>query len=154
MAVWRRPGIGPRRLRKVIMVARRYPIRVQNPSGGTSGDFRSTEIKLSEISDRSGYPLDKMMKIEKTSTTGKDRRIAEFSWQLFRKACELNTPTDIALTFADYIDHKNQEARIFGNLTEPTTRFIDEMEKCAGVPVSLISTRFHYRSIIDRRNWK
>ena len=91
--------------------------------------------------------------IEKSSVSKKDRRLAEFSWNLFRLACEFNTPTDIALTFADYVSYKNQKARRYDQLTPETTKFIDEMERCAGVPVSLISTRFHHRAVIDRRNW-
>ena len=84
----------------------------------------------------------------------KDRRIAEFSWAMFRKACELNSPTDIALTFTDYISVKNVNARRYHNLTEETRRFIEEIESCAGVKVSLIGTTFDYRAVIDRRNWK
>lgn len=79
--------------------------------------------------------------------------MAEFSWDLFRRACEINTPTDIALTFADYINYSNQKARRYDQLEGDATKFIDELERCAGVPVSLISTRFAHRAIIDRRNW-
>lgn len=146
-------GLGFGKVRKVVMVVRRYPIRVQNPEGGTSGDFLSKEISLEEISERSGHPLAEMQKIEKTSTTNKDRRIAEFNWRLFRKACELNTPTDIAFTFSDYVSYENQKARRYNQLTPETMRFIEELERCSEVPVSLIATRFSYRSIIDKRNW-
>lgn len=146
-------GIGLKRVRKVIMVVRRYPIRVQNPPEGTSGSFLSQEITLEEVSRRSGYPLEDLKVIERTSTTNRQRRIAEFNWGLFRRACELNTPTDIAFTFSDYINYENQQARRYDQLTHATTKFIDELERCAEVPVSLIATRFSNRSIIDRRNW-
>ena len=146
-------GLGFGRVRKVVMVVRRYPIRVQNPHDGTSGEFHSNEISFEEVSERSGFPLEEMLAIETTTTTGRQRRVAEFNWGLFRKACELNTPTDIAFTFADYIEYKNQRARRYDQLTERTTKFIDEMERCAEVPVSLIATRFAHRAIIDRRNW-
>jgi adenylosuccinate synthase len=72
---------------------------------------------------------------------------------LFRKACSLNGPTDIALSFADYLNVENKNARRFEQLDTPTIRFIEELERVAGAPVSLISTRFHARSIIDRRMW-
>lgn len=146
-------GIGLKRVRRIVMVVRRYPIRVQNPEGGTSGEFYSHEISMETVSERSGFPLEEMRKIEKTSTTGRQRRIAEFNWALFRRACELNTPTDIAFTFSDYITYDNQQARRYDQLSSQTTKFIDELERCAEVPVSLISTRFSNRSIIDRRNW-
>jgi len=38
-------------------------------------------------------------------------------------------------------------------LSLPVSRTRVFMEKVGGAPVSLISTRFHYRSIIDRRRW-
>ncbi|TAI47631.1 adenylosuccinate synthetase [Flagellimonas allohymeniacidonis] len=146
-------GIGINKVRKIVMVVRRYPIRVQSPANGSSGDFHSNEISLEEVSRRSNYPLEEMKIIEKTTTTKKKRRIAEFNWGLFRRACELNTPTDIAFTFSDYIDYENQKARRYDQLTQKTTKFIEELERCAEVPVSLIATRFDYRAIIDKRNW-
>lgn len=53
-------GISPRRVRKAIIVCRTYPIRVQDPDGGTSGEM-SQEISWTTISKRSGIPR----KIEK-----------------------------------------------------------------------------------------
>ncbi|HEX3387036.1 MAG TPA: adenylosuccinate synthetase, partial [Mucilaginibacter sp.] len=143
-------GISPKRVRKIIMVTRTYPIRV----GGKSGPFLSNELTMEEIARRSGKDVNDLKKTEITTTTKKNRRIAEFSWALFRKACELNSPTDIALTFTDYISVKNVNARRYHNLTDETRRFIEEIESCAGVKVSLIGTTFDYRAVIDRRNWK
>jgi hypothetical protein len=52
-------------------------------------------------------------------------------------------------------------ARLCSQLYEPSTpllssdtiRFIAELERVTSAPVSLIATRFAFRSIIDRRNW-
>ncbi|MGJ1312238.1 adenylosuccinate synthetase [Sphingobacterium lactis] len=143
-------GISPRRVRKIIMVTRSYPIRV----GGASGPFVSKEIDMQTIAERSGKDANELIKKEITTTTKKNRRIAEFSWSLFRKACELNSPTDIALTFTDYISKENENARRYESLTEDTRRFVEEIERCSGVKVSLIGTTFDYRAVIDRRNWK
>jgi adenylosuccinate synthase len=143
-------GISPMRVRKIIMVTRTYPIRV----GGLSGPFQSNELDMQIIADRSGKDADDLIKKEITTTTKKKRRIAEFSWHLFRKACELNSPTDIALTFTDYISVKNVNARQYQNLTRESRDFIEELERCSGVKVSLIGTTFDYRAVIDRRNWK
>ena len=44
---------------------------------------------------------------------------------------------------------KNRGARRFEQLTDETIRFIQEIERVAAAQVSLISTRFHSRSIID-----
>jgi adenylosuccinate synthase len=113
----------------------------------------SQELKWTEISRRSRVPLSELQKTEKTSTTNRKRRVGEFDWELLRKAASLNGPTDIALTFSDYISVANRNARRFEQLSEETIRFIEEVERVAGAPVSLISTRFESRSIIDRRAW-
>jgi adenylosuccinate synthase len=145
-------GIAPRRVRRIIMVCRTYPIRVQSPEGATSGGM-AIELTWEEIENRAGLPLGTLQPREFTSTTHKPRRVAEFDWQLLKKAATVNGPTDIALTFADYLSKDNLEARRFEQLTAPTVRFVEEIERIASAPVSLISTRFHTRSIIDRRRW-
>jgi adenylosuccinate synthase len=142
-------GISPKRVRKIIMVTRTYPIRV----GGTSGPFVSQEIDMKTVATRSGKNATELVQKEITTTTKKNRRIAEFSWSLFRRACELNSPTDIALTFTDYISIENEKARRYDQLTAPTRQLIEEIERCSGVKVSLIGTTFDYRAVIDRRNW-
>jgi adenylosuccinate synthase len=148
-------GIAPGRVRKVIMVCRTYPIRVASPRGkGKSSGRMEQEISLQTIHERSKIPLDELERTERTTTTNRPRRIAEFDWALLRTSSALNGPTDIALTFVDYLTIKNRDARRFEQLDQHTTiRFIEEVEKVAGAPVSLISTRFHSRSIIDRRAW-
>ena len=81
------------------------------------------------------------------------RRVGEFDWEQLRRGSVLNAPTDIALTFADYLSIENRNARRFDQLTEDTIHFIDEVERVAGARVSLIGVDFHARSIIDRRLW-
>lgn len=141
-------GIAPGRVRRVVMVCRSYPIRVQGRSGYMSG-----ELSWGEIAKRSGYSKAKLEAAERTSTTHRRRRVAEFDWLLLRKAASLNGPTDIALTFADYLHRQNRDARRFEQLSTDTIRLIEEIERVAAAPVSLISTRFRHRSIIDRRAW-
>jgi adenylosuccinate synthase len=145
-------GIAPSRVRKIVMVCRTYPIRVEDPADSTSGPM-TTELTWAEVSRRSGIPVTELRQRERTSTTKRRRRVAEFDWALLRRAASLNGPTDIALTFADYISVLNRSARRFEQLTSETIRFVEEVERVAAAPVSLITTRFHSRSIIDRRAW-
>lgn len=147
-------GIAPSRVRKIVMVCRTYPIRVESPAESSSGHM-TNELTWAEVARRSGIPVKELRRAEKTSTTKRRRRVAEFDWSLIRKAASLNGPTDIALTFADYIDVANRHARRFELLTDPTIRLIEEIERVTAAPVSLIATRFHHpsRSIIDRRAW-
>ncbi len=147
-------GISPSRVRRVIVVCRTYPIRVQSPTakGKTSG-WMSQGTNWREISRRSKIPYGELRRVEKGSVSKKQRRVGEFDWELLRKASEINGATDIALTFVDYLDVRNRQARRFDQLTPKTIRFIEEVERVAAAPVSLISTRFHVRSVIDRRAW-
>lgn len=145
-------GIGPHRLRRIILVTRTYPIRVQSPSNGTSGPI-SQEISYDLLAERSGISRETLVATEKGSVTAKQRRFGEFDWHLLRRAVELNGATDVALTFTDYLDVANQDARRFEQLAPDTIRFIEEVERVAGIPVSLLGTRFDVRSVIDRRRW-
>lgn len=145
-------GIPPSRVRKTVLVCRSYPIRVQDPEGGTSGHM-SLPTSWAEIARRCDHSARMLRRNERTTTTNRRRRPAEFDWHLYRRSVSLNGPTDIAFTFADYLGHGNQNARRFEQLNEETIRFVEEMERVGNAPVSLIATRFHYRSIIDRRNW-
>jgi adenylosuccinate synthase len=131
------------------MVTRTYPIRV----GGTSGPIaRETSYKV--ISDRSGVPEHEIAGTEKGTISKNPRRIAEFDWEQVRRSASLNGATDIALSFSDYISIENRKARQFEDLTEETRRFIEGVERVTNAAVSLISTRFEKRGIIDRRTWR
>jgi adenylosuccinate synthase len=145
-------GIAPSRVRKIILVVRTYPIRVQSPEGGTSGKM-GTEITWEIVAGRAGLNADDIKEAEKTTTTKRGRRVAEFNWELLRLAASLNAPTDIALTFADYLHKRNKNAHRYEQLTTPTIRLVEEIERVAAAPVSLISTGFGRRVIIDRRTW-
>ncbi len=145
-------GISPLLVRKIIMVVRTYPIRVQDPLGSTSGRM-SKELKFKDISDRSGISENEIKKTEMTSTTNKPRRIGEFDWDLIKKSALLNRVTDIALTFVDYISITNRSAHRFEQLTQEAINMIEEIEQVTKSDVSLISTGFNSRSIIDRRKW-
>lgn len=146
-------GVGPRRLRKSMIVTRTYPIRVQDPGGGKTSGPMSQEISYETLAERSGIDLEELRGTEKGSVSGRQRRLAEFDWALLRSSVELNGATDIALTFTDYLSVNNRKAQRYDQLTEDTIRFVEEVERVAGIPVSLLSTRFDARSVIDRRRW-
>lgn len=154
-------GISPSRIRRIVLVVRYTPIRVGNPSEDESSGPLKHEIDFEIVAREAGLDPAELKGNEVTSTTKRKRRVGRFDWEQFRQACALNAPTDIVLTFADYIDGKNRDARRFEQLSEKTIRFIEELERIAHASVSLISTRFprgestklDIRNIIDRRNW-
>ena len=141
-------GVPPQLLRRVVAAFRAYPIRV----GGESGPM-GREITWDLVAQRSGLPATLVKDAELGSVSGNPRRVAEFSWTQLRESARLNGATDIALTFADYIDARNRSARRFSQLTDETIGFINEMESVAGAPVSLISASFDVHGPIDRRTW-
>lgn len=130
-------GIAPTRVRKVIMVTRTYPIRV----GGTSGPMMK-EIDAQTIASRSKLPVENIQKTEIGTVSGKARRIGEFDWEQLRRASVLNGATDIALTFVDYLDAANAEAKTFEKLSPNTKAFVARVEAVANAPVTLISVGF------------
>jgi adenylosuccinate synthase len=157
-------GIPPSRVRRVILVVRPTPIRVGNPpndTSATSGALKH-EVPFENVAMMARLDPKQVRSAEKGSRSGKPRRVGWFEWDAFRRACILNSPTDIVLTFADYIDADNREARRFEQLTERTIKFIEELERVAQAPVSLVNTRFprdeeaqlDLRTVIDRRSWK
>lgn len=87
-------GIGPREVRAVLGVARTFPIRVGGPSGPLPG-----EITWDELSRELG----RVIVPERTTVTGKVRRVARMSWDKLAYASRLNGCTGLWLSFCDYL---------------------------------------------------
>lgn len=117
---------------QVIGVVRTYPIRVAGNSGPFGED--SEEITWEELTKRAGA---KEPIIEITSVTNKIRRVATFSWSDFEKACMVNRPDEIALTFADYLDWRAHEKE---KISRKVEEFIREIEQAALASVTLVKT--------------
>jgi adenylosuccinate synthase len=111
------------------------------------------EITPEAIAARSGKNVADISKTEIGSISGKPRRMGEFDWAQLKTSAVLNAPTDIALTFADYLSSKNEGARCVEDLTHETQMFIQQIERVAVAPVTLVSVRFAIGGVIDRRGW-
>jgi adenylosuccinate synthase len=156
-------GISPSRVRRILMVIRPTPIRVGNAEGPDAKDSGPLKHETTFMNVAIEAELDPVAvtKAEITSTTKRKRRVGWFEWDQFRRACAINAPTDIVLAFADYVEGKNRAARRFDQLGDDTIDFIEELERVAQAPVSIINTRFpreddgtgDLRTVIDRRNW-
>ncbi len=116
----------------VIGVARTFPIRV----GGNSGPFDadSKEVTWNYVRKFSGAPHDIT---EKTSVTKTVRRVATFSWEGLKAACDANCPTEIALTFLDHLDYSVYEKE---RLSSKVQDFIELVESRTGIPVGFVKT--------------
>jgi adenylosuccinate synthase len=87
-------GVAPRSIRRVIGVFRTYPIRVAGNSGPFYPDSEETTWEALGVDPET----------ERTTVTKKIRRVATWSDMQLREAMRLNGITDIALTFADYLE--------------------------------------------------
>lgn len=111
-------GLPPAFLTDVILVARTFPIRV----AGNSGPLID-EVDWDFISKRVGRKIE-----ERTTVTNKVRRIGKWDSSLFLKAVRLNAPTEVALTFMDYLYPEDMGKTVIDDLTKESMDFIEFVE--------------------------
>jgi adenylosuccinate synthase len=151
-------GLPPGAVGDVYGVIRPYPIRVGNITEGDSvvgfsGPYADAqELMWDQVARSAGMPLsefDALLQQEKTTVTGRLRRVFTFSWKRFRAFCCANRPTQIVLNFADQISWSNREARDFAGLSERTRSFIDALDNCAEAPTRLIGVGPRNDQVVD-----
>ena len=128
-------GIAPSRVTDVLMVCRTYPIRVHGNSGPMTNEISWDELneRIQKMSGGKGVTP------EKTTVTKKVRRIAEWDDELFKQSCILNEPTEIALTFADYVD-----PAVYGSLTYNDILGSAELNKFIGSHLGKYASKLKY----------
>lgn len=109
-------GMSPLDVDEVVLVLRAFPIRVAGDSG-----HLPNEIDWETVTRESGS---KTPIVERTSVTGKIRRVGGFDPAIVKAAIEANAPTKIVINHMDYIDAINGEVR----LTDKAGIFIGEVE--------------------------
>ena len=85
------------------------------------------------------------------TVTGRQRRAAPFNFELAKKACIINSATQIALTKLDILYPQTAGISDFSKLDNQSSQFIKKIEEETGVPVTLIGTGANENHIIDRR---
>ena len=120
-------GVAPSRVTDVLMVCRTFPIRVAGNSG-PMGD----EITWEGLSREVGRDVS-----ERTTVTRKVRRVGRWDSLLFEQSCVLNGPTEIALTFCDYVDGDLLGTDDIEDVVDsaPLRDFID----ASGIPADMIT---------------
>jgi len=136
-------GLSPFFCDDIIMVVRTYPIRV----AGNSGPMLD-EIDWPTVTKEAGYPSELQ---EKTTVTKRIRRVGRFDMDQVIEAVKVNRPTQLALTFIDYISYEDKGKTEYDDLTVKSKAFINMIEDKTGVPVNLIKTGIEYDDIVDRR---
>lgn len=129
-------GLGPTRVDEVMVVFKSYVTRVGE--GPLENELTSDTIS------KKGWS-------EWGTVTGRQRRAAEFSFSLAKKAIMLNSATQIAITKLDVLFPSCAHKTSYASLDGEAKSFIKNIEDKLGVPVTLIGTGPAINDIIDKR---
>jgi len=129
-------GLGPKRVDEVMVVFKSYVTRVGE--GPLENELASDTIS------KKGWS-------EWGTVTGRQRRAAEFSFSLAKKAIMLNSATQIAITKLDVLFPSCAHKTSYASLDGEAKSFIKNIEDKLGVPVTLIGTGPAINDIIDKR---
>ncbi len=129
-------GLGPKKVDEVIVVFKSYVTRV-----GTGP--LAKELTLAEAESK-GWS-------EFGTVTGRQRRAADFDFDLARRAIMLNSATQISITKLDVIFPDCTGKTSFEELSKDAQSFINNIEDKLNTPVTIIGTGPAVNEIIDRR---
>ena len=129
-------GLGPTKVDEVIVVFKSYVTRV-----GT-GPLQN-ELSLEE-SEKRGWS-------EFGTVTGRQRRAADFDFDLARRAIMLNGATQISITKLDVLFSDCAGKTSYEELSDGAKSFIKNIEEKLGTPVTIIGTGPAINDVVDRR---
>lgn len=130
-------GLGPTKVDDVIVVFKSYVTRV-----GTGP--LAKELSAEEAQEK-GWS-------EFGTVTGRQRRAADFDFDLARRAIMLNGATQIAITKLDVLFPDCAGKSSFDELSEDAKSFIQNIESQLSLPVTIIGTGPAVNDVIDRRS--
>ncbi len=132
-------GIGPRKVKDVIVVFKSFPSRVgEGPFPTLMSDEEAERLGIQEFG----------------TVTGRARRSGTFDFEMARYSVMVNSASQIALTCVDYFDRNYAGVREYEKLSPKMKAFIEEVEKKVDVPVTIISTGPDLEDTIDLREEK
>ena len=129
-------GLGPTKVNEVIVVFKSYVTRV-----GTGP--LAKELSLEEA-EKKGWS-------EFGTVTGRQRRAADFDFELARRAIMLNSATQISITKLDVLYPECAGMTSYAELSDEAKSFIKNIEDELHVPVTIIGTGPAINDVIDRR---
>lgn len=129
-------GLGPKSVDEVIVVFKSYVTRVG--TGPLANELTP------EQAEKKGWS-------EFGTVTGRQRRAAEFDFNLAKRAIMLNSATQIAITKLDIIFPECSSKTSFDELSNDAKSFIKNIEDKLNTPVTIIGTGPAFNEIIDRR---
>lgn len=129
-------GLGPKNVDDVMVVFKSYVTRVGE--GTLEG-----ELSKEETASRGWAEIG--------TVTGRQRRAAEFNFDMAKRAVMLNSATQIGLTKLDVLFPECAHKQSFDALSDEAKAFVTKIEDATNVPVTLIGTGPGVTDIIDLR---
>ena len=129
-------GLGPKNVDEVIVVFKSYVTRV-----GTGP--LANELSLEEAQNK-GWS-------EFGTVTGRQRRAADFDFELARRAIMLNSASQISITKLDVLFPECAGKTSFAEISDDAKSFIKNIEDKLNTPVTIIGTGPAINDVIDRR---
>ncbi|MDE1727191.1 MAG: adenylosuccinate synthetase [Thaumarchaeota archaeon] len=130
-------GLGPKSVDEVVIVFKSFVTRVgEGPLKNEISPEKATAKGWQEVG----------------TVTGRQRRAAEFDFELAKRSIMLNSATQIAITKLDVVYPECAHMQSFSDLSSPAKYFIKTIEDKLKVPVTLIGTGPEVNDTIDRRN--
>ena len=132
-------GVPPSCIASVIASVRTYPIRVGNVEGGYSGPHYPDQQELTwrQVAEECEGPEGL---VEKTTVTGRVRRVFSFSSMQLTRFVEANDPDAIFINFMQYLDWNMHKVKDADGLTKAGKDFIRHVETLSSCPVWLVGT--------------
>ena len=129
-------GIGPKSVDEVLLVFKAFVTRV--------GEGPLKNEITPEKAVAKGWQ-------EVGTVTGRQRRAAEFDFDLAKRSIMLNSATQLGITKLDVVFPECAHMQSYADLSSPAKFFIKNIEDQLKVPVTLIGTGPDVYDIIDRR---
>src|SRR6478609_7975152 len=129
-------GIGPKSVDEVMVVFKSYVTRV--------GQGPLSDELTSEQTGMRGWQ-------EFGSVTGRQRRAAPFDLNLAKKAIQLNSATQLAVTKLDILFPECAGMRDYTKLPDKAKQFVENIENETRKPITMIGTGEDLTEVIDRR---
>lgn len=129
-------GIGPKSVDEVLLVFKAFVTRVgEGPLKNEISPEKAVAKGWQEVG----------------TVTGRQRRAAEFDFDLAKRSIMLNSATQLGITKLDVVFPECAHMQSYADLSSPAKFFIKNIEDQLKVPVTLIGTGPDVYDIIDRR---
>jgi adenylosuccinate synthase len=130
-------GLGPTKVDEVIVVFKSYVTRV-----GTGPLDNELSLEDAEKKNWSEFG----------TVTGRQRRAADFDFDLARRAIMLNGATQISITKLDVLFTDCAGKTSYDELSDDAKSFIKNIENELNTPVTIIGTGPAINDVVDRRS--